>query len=228
MLNFHAATGRRLALSWSEAKNIVRDTVLDVVGLPSKPDAARYLGAEPGEYTIEDWREDMARRHPVRYWLLEDVPLWLRLNIRQPIVDAWYWLRTHTVHRYHMLDTREPKNGYAWGWCDRKELLIFAAFAVLRDFVEKERPFERVNWDWNEDHQRAASEICALYGWWICGRAVEHREYDEALAGFSLDGVGTPESRARLDRLNEIEEKLSRRDEEMLGRLAKIRGYLWT
>ena len=60
---------------------------------------------------------------------------------------ALYWLRAHTLDRYHMLDIRDKRNGYAWGWMDRSEGILFANMAILVSFIEDEKAFDcHVDW----------------------------------------------------------------------------------
>ena len=58
------------------------------------------------------------------------------------VSDIFYWIRTHTKDRYHILNLKEaePENrdGYRWGWLDRSEVLLISSFLVLRMFVEQE------------------------------------------------------------------------------------------
>src|SRR5262245_12097023 len=95
---------------------------------------------------------------------------------------ALYWLRTHTINRYHMLDMRNARNGYAWGWRDRSDLFMFANFALLVDFVEKEYP-GHVDWDYDEEHRAARAEFMELYTWWTVVRKTEHDAIDRLLTG---------------------------------------------
>lgn len=161
------------------------------------------------------------------------------------ISKALYWLRTHTYNRYHMLDMRNKVNGYAWGWHDRSELILFANMALLRDFIEKEKAFEcHVNWDEEEHHIAAKKEMLTIYDWWTKGRAAEHKKEDELLEAaypnpfefepipgssmLRLKNDETPELRKLRDQCREMEDALEEKDEEMMIRLIKVRGYMWT
>jgi hypothetical protein len=61
--------------------------------------------------------------------------LWRRFKRWEPI----YWLRTHTIDRYHLLDLR-GQGDYTWGYLDPCHKMWLACFAVLCEFVEKEDP----------------------------------------------------------------------------------------
>jgi hypothetical protein len=112
-----------------------------------------------------------------------------------------YWLRTHTLNRYHMLDLRNRRNGYAWGWIDRREGVLFAIMAILTDFIEKEKAFDcHVEWRSDaemaaagekiddggktirDDHAAAKKEMLEIYRWWTHDRKVEHDRYEALLS----------------------------------------------
>ena len=188
---------------------------------------------------------------------------WHRWPFRH-ISKALYWLRTHTYNRYHMLDMRSKVNGYAWGYSDRSELILFANMALLRDFIEKEKAFDcHIDWSSaaealeargkeNDDgcgasrdaHAAAKKEMLTIYDWWTKGRAEEHKKEDELLEAaypnpmefesipgssmFKLKDDETPELRKLRDQCHIMEEELEKKDEEMMIRLIKVRGYMWT
>lgn len=176
---------------------------------------------------------------------------------------AVYWLRTHTYHRYHMLDIRSRRNGYAWGWMDRSEGILFANMAVLVGFVEEEKAFDcYVDWrsaaemaaagegadpsgNANRDaHAAAKKEMLDIYQWWTHDRKIEHDRHDDLLSRayarpFEFESIGDGMSRLKKEILTKeeeelraqcwsMEEALEAKDEEMMIRLIKVRGYMWT
>ena len=48
------------------------------------------------------------------------------------------------------------------GWHDKDEVLLHAAFQLLADFVEEERPEKIVDWEFDEQHKVAWAEITAF------------------------------------------------------------------
>lgn len=159
--------------------------------------------------------------------------------------QAAYWFRTHTWDRYHMLDIRNRRNGYSWGWMDRSEGILFANMAMLVDFVEKERAFEVIAWDADDGHREAGRELREIYEWWTHGRRIEQDEYErrstEAYRDFRYTFVPmqggmqkmelsdeTPEQRKARDDVNLEEDRLYEKDTEMMIRLIKVRGAMWT
>lgn len=101
--------------------------------------------------------------------------------------NAWYWLKCRLWYRYNVVVCRAlPPT-----WCDRDYLLLYAAFQLLEDFIEKEEPWEFAgdvyatyvtDCDENFSRQRAAEwqTIRNLYAWWK-GRKNDddHDDYEE-------------------------------------------------
>ena len=170
-----------------------------------------------------------------------------RLPVIKQLCHAWYWLRTHTYNRYHMIDIRFPRNGYNWGWLDRCEGLMFAMFAMLVDFVEKEKAFKSfVDWKGAQCHKDASTEMKNLYHWWKVQRAKDHDAY-EALTDRHFDRhpflskvihegdhailpsivKGSDEEKS-WQKCNDMKTALEEKDTEMMLRLVKIRHAMWT
>lgn len=59
---------------------------------------------------------------------------WFNFTIK----NFFYWIRTHTYNKYHIINIKAPEHGYKWGWIDRDNMLFLACFKILCDFVEKE------------------------------------------------------------------------------------------
>jgi hypothetical protein len=147
----------------------------------------------------EQWEEDARKAYPVRWLLTESLPdLWYPIN--RTLSKAWYWLRTHTYNRYHIINLKCPENGYNWGWIDPDAKMLFACFNILVDFVENELVQDHIDWMADEAHSHAIVEIHELYTWW---------KYDRP----PLEDKGA---------------FLDEEDGLQLDRLMKIRGFLWT
>lgn len=174
--------------------------------LLDKPSALpiRGFGDQEGEYTWEDWHEETKRDKPIRYFLAETLPRLWRWHVSSPLKRFWWGIKYRTTHKYHKLDISNKENHYLRGYMDPRERLLFGCFAVLKDFVENDMGHN--DWQWNEDHQKAAAEIMALYNWWLTDRPAA---WDD------------PESYKK-------DEELYLKDQEMLHRLIAVREYLWT
>lgn len=91
-----------------------------------------------------------------------------------------------------------------------------------------------------EEQANAAKEIMFLYNWWVYEHS--NREDPMEVSGWStycdsfrnegtlLDILGDEktDTSPMLDKMREIEEQYEKEDTEMLIRLIKIRGHLWT
>lgn len=130
-------------------------------------------------------------------------------------------------NRYHVINM-SGVDGYSWGWIDSDQLLLYASFKILCDFVEKEDPTVglRTVDDYGQfpagpdegllvqlEHD---AEVRTLYAWWTDERPREWKAHESLM---TVD---------RGSSTFEREQQLYDRDDEMLIRLIKVRRYLWT
>jgi len=85
-------------------------------------------------------------------------------------------------------------------WLDRDEIMLHACFQILQDFIDKEQGDTHCDY---EAHKDFVDEVRFLYNWW------QIRKSDE----FAIQDI-------LIDNFEE--------DDEMIIRLMKIRGSLWT
>lgn len=162
--------------------------------------------------------------------------------------DIYWWIRYRTVNKMHVIKIKTLKPGYH----ELEERLIHASFTLLTNFIEKEKPFEFINWDDDDVYKHAASEMRDLYDWWKNRRpkrmlAIDSIPDDECPSLFegwtedpktkclSFGSDERAENEAKYPRYYQAlkisfdqEEKWYDEDTENLIRLAKIRGFLWT
>lgn len=81
------------------------------------------------------WKLNWRRKLKRIYYAIANYHLW---RITRFISNCFYWLRTHTYNRYHIINIKSPNNGYKWGWIDRDHAMFYGMFHLLCDFVEKE------------------------------------------------------------------------------------------
>ena len=199
------------------------------LGQPMNNLPSAEFGAKRGYYTWEDYDLEVKTKFPVRYWLNEAleniiffITTWHRLS------HIWYWIRTHTYRRYHIIDMRkaepENKDGYKWGWIDRSEALTLVMFTVLREFVEKElRKFKYA--DLEQDYNK---EILALYKWWTVDRLVELEHWEsESTKYYERWKKDQTDEEAKI-KWREFDAKPYEKEEEMLLRLLKVKNHMWT
>lgn len=135
-----------------------------------------------------------------------------------------YWLRCHTYNRYHVVDCRN--RFYKWGWSDVDYLMLYSAFALLQRFVEKEdglkslecqgEAFRNEAKKWLDRMDKESMEIHVE-----CLEEAERRDrtYDEVR--YLWHWWTKERFETNIDDDHE-------RDTEMLVRLVKVRGSLWT
>jgi hypothetical protein len=152
--------------------------------------------------------------------------------------------RSKKFAKYHLLDIRNARHGYIGGYTDPVEMVLLANMAILVQFIKKEKPFEVVNWNSDPEHKNAASEMKAIYKWWIKDRKIAHdkwlKQSDKAYPDgwFNLEPLSDGTSRmvvpdrdkweGKRKKVIETEMSLDAKDDEMLERLLKIRRFLWT
>lgn len=159
-----------------------------------------------------------------------------------------YWLRCHTVTKYHIIDCRNDyydPSPYKWGWYDRCAILLLANFNILVDYIENERPGDIIDWGYCPESMATWDEINELYNWWKTGRKLEHQACDALLHNMNFDWDSwwephptnpnlmsmkelEPEVRTKFDLYGAESDRLEKKDEEMLIRLIKVRMHLWT
>ncbi|MFT5368682.1 MAG: hypothetical protein ACI8V2_003649 [Candidatus Latescibacterota bacterium] len=131
------------------------------------------------------------------------------------------------------------------GWCDKDEVLLHAAFQILVDFVEREKPGKVIDWNSDKNHKKAWREIRALYKWWKKKRpARKDPLYNKKLkvpplkfkkiSGTDLSEMVRPDKKRyskyykALKDSTTLEKQWHEEDQLHLHRLIDIRPYLWT
>lgn len=197
---------------------------------------------QAGDHTWEDWEVKMRKEHPVRYFFAETLPFEFRMRIKNPVRDAWYWIKCHLLpsYCYHKLDLRQPKRedgqDYKYGWIDSDTKMLYAMFNILNLFVKDEMPNyycpseEEVQKDPNLLRQRHVYlEAKALHYWWNVERPRQNKRYSELLHNWSeAKKSGNPEEHRFWVDLHKFEEAQEVKEDEMVGRLLNIRRSLWT
>lgn len=131
------------------------------------------------------------------------------------------------------------------GWCDKDFILLHAAFQLLVDFVEQEKPDQTVGWNADAKHRRAWKEICSLYRWWTRARANRKDPLDEKglrRPPFRWKKMPRSDSFQLMDydrkkyapyhtamrKHARLEQRWHEEDQRNLHRLIDIRPFLWT
>jgi hypothetical protein len=131
------------------------------------------------------------------------------------------------------------------GWCDKDYVMLHAAFQLLVDFVEQEKPDQIVDWNSDSEHKHAWKEIRSLYRWWTRIRPARRSPLDEkGLKKPPMRWKKIPGSENRqfveydkskyaacdaaLKKHWLREKKWYEADQRNLHRLIEIRQFLWT
>lgn len=158
----------------------------------------------------------------------------LKRRHRNPnrISNFLYWLRCQTLTRYHWLDLRSKEHDYQWGFRDADTQILLACFNILKNFVEREKPFpaepgQEIDESYEDGWRQAYQEMKELYDWWMSGRSVEQAQFYTDYDNFRSQLSGKPTWKD-LAPWREREVALDKRDEDQLIRLIKLRPFLWT
>ena len=194
------------------------------------------------EYTWEDYDREMSAQYPVKWFLTRTIPIFWRRYIwgrYAPLERARYWLVSHLVpsRRYHMLDLRQPDPElYQYGWIDAPQQILYANFAILKNYVEGELegkfPIEdETEWegaaDWNEHYR----EIENLYNYWTVKRPAWQKKLDDMshVASVVRNRQRNFEEGEKLyEQLRIEQDKFDEYETQALIRLIKTRKGMWT
>ena len=209
---------------------------------------SRDFSPDCTDYCWEDWHVDVKKLHPIKYFLAETTTDFIRHKIWYPIIrpieDARYFIVSHIIpsRRYHMLDLRQPNNKkydvdqYRYGWRDTPELMLFAIFNLLDNFVKNELPHcytpseEDVLKEPGLKSQRDMHlEILAIHKWWIEDRKEEYKRFsDLRTTWYKKRKARDPGAERYYKRMRKKEDAFEEKTDEMLNRLMKVRRALWS
>ena len=141
--------------------------------------------------------------------------------------------------RTYRIDTRLDR----WNWHDTDERMLHGMMRLLVEFVEGEDGLNHCDWDDDDEHARVRKEIVAIYEWWkdypirisLIGMATQR--WHEAKFGKNTSFedhiaiLNSPDSdvvKKLMDIRTEMSSKLESEEEDMMIRLVRIKGHLWT
>lgn len=150
--------------------------------------------------------------------------------------DVYYNIKNRFFMKFYLIDTGLKRTQ----WHDTDTKILYAIMKLVVDYVEGEEPFKHINWDSDEGHVTAAKDIKEVYFWW---KNYENRQKEINIAldnwyvsSFPdkedvlerLNFVKTDESKQLFDHHSELELQLLKEEEEMMIKIIKVRGYMWT
>lgn len=126
-------------------------------------------------------------------------------------------------------------------WYDRDTVLLHAAFQILVDFMEQERPGEITNWEHDPLHSNAWRELTQLYRWWKEERPSRRDPLDDVPHPPDEEYIFTedrqlifpdrakyPEYYAAMSKSTDLEVEWLEEDQRQLRRLIEVRPFMWT
>lgn len=131
------------------------------------------------------------------------------------------------------------------GWCDKDHVMLHAAFQLLVDFVEQEKPDQILDWNSAPEHKQVWKEIRVLYKWWTQTRPARKSPLDKKglrkppmrlkkLPGSDCQQLVDYDKKkyaaydAALKKHWRLQKKWDEEDQRNLHRLIEIRQFLWT
>lgn len=215
-----------------------------------------YFRNSPDEYTWEQYYARVKAEYPIRFFFASTLPSLFRdayNRVARPLGRALYWITSHTIHRYHLIDIRQlPKIGdapnvdtyrYRYGWIDADTKMVLAMMTVLCEFVEKEGPHycpSQEDADKDDGNNEFAgcrlqreyhNEFMSIYNYWKHTRPRLETEHNAILHEWSKArrrGKNSDETKALWNKLNAAESYKDKLLDDMLHRLIAIRHRLWT
>ena len=195
--------------------------------------------------TWEDWDDHCRAHYPVRYFLIETLPMWLNEWFVWPFRRARRWILDRMPgRRYHVLDLRgvDPLSNYRAGYLDPCEVFRLAGWAsLMRWHRESERHGHHKDprkWATEEDlkdpglrdQRDRFIEACDLVHYWTIVR-VERDQESTRLRGLANAIEPTAENQEAYEAAEALWlaywQESERLEDEMWLRLAVIRNFLW-
>lgn len=165
----------------------------------------------------DEWERNYKANQPIKYFFFETIPL--KFNVfahKLSIIKWWFKYRLLPWHRHHVIKTGLPP-----GYSDKREILLYVSFTILKNFIEKEKPHKFIVVRGSSSDKWR--EIFKLYRWWTRKRPkrVDPLDvYDGKWVGEAWDAV--------CEASNAFEIECFEEDQKMLHRLIEIRPFLWT
>lgn len=192
--------------------------------------------------TWEDWEEKVKKDYPIKYFFAKTLRKFFRYKILNPLRRIKTWFESHFIpsKRYHMLDLRQPEShdtyAYRYGWIDADSKILYAIFNILNEFVRDEMPHfhcpseEEIQNDPLLTQQRNIwFEVKSIHYWWNIERIRTNKLINNLSQEWYHSRQANGDDDPQLwEELKKTEKQLENKTEEMISRLMKIRGSLWT
>jgi hypothetical protein len=174
----------------------------------------------PGESEWDKFDEYTREHYPVQHWLRENVHDFFAYTIGFKYRDfKWKIKRTIRNPRKEMRKAVFPSE-----YWDLHTLIIRFHIECIIEFVEREKCFETIAWDWNDDVKKTGAELREAYEYCKTGRAKLQAELDEAWERVSNNGP----YEVVYKEVNEKEAWLKECDTKVCKWVIDNRELLWT
>lgn len=217
--------------------------------------SALFPGNNFQKYTWEDYYSRVKKDYPIRYFFASTILGFIVGKFeyfKRIFSDIFYWFKCKFIkkYKYHLLDLRQPKkillpfgnaivkvdnsDYYNYGWIDVDSRMLYAIFGLLNEYVKHEVTFitdEDVKADpFLQKSKDLQNEILEIHHWWNVERK-QQLHINSALCDkwhfLSLKNQAPGKARAWKE-MQDCDQKLEEKTDEMINRLMKIRRSLWS
>jgi len=134
----------------------------------------------------------------------------------------------------------QPRNKWATDciprtYSDKVQLIPSFLYAAIVDYVEGEKCFEFIDWNYTEENKELARKIKEIYNWAKFGRSKKEKElndsYPKRPKGIDwLEWINSNKFNYKKEykKVNELERFINKKDDEYLTWIAKNHRILWT
>jgi len=191
------------------------------------------------EYTWEDYDMEMRVKYPIRWFLTRTIPTWWRRYVwgtYAPLERFRYWVVSNTIHRYHMLDLRQP-GGYRYGWLDSDSQILYANFNILENFYKNELGSlctefseEEAKEEYAKQQLEFIEDVKKLHHYWTVDRPAFQKLIEAAAsdACVARKAKNFAKSEEMYKTLEKSQQNFDDLETTMLMKLINIRKQMWT
>lgn len=140
----------------------------------------------------DEWEIKMQEECPIRYFVHWYLPIFLSRWYRILWKDPIYYVKCRLFKKYNVVTcVYLPPT-----WCDRDWLMVHCCFQLLKDFIEKEKPWEftasesEIKEAYSEqgiERFEMWNELKCLYVWWIKNKG--KFDYDTEVIQINLESL---------------------------------------
>lgn len=170
----------------------------------------------------EQWRTETKQKHPIQYFLREDVVGWFRYR-KFCLRERYYAIRNWFFPRHQEIRKAIPNN-----WQDISSLIIDVNFAMILSF-KKEADASIVVWDDNENHKNFKNWLDSAAQYITEERPRLQKEQEDSYPPCPRPDYMKDWTYEQLyGRVNELEKIISDKDTNILKQMIDYREYMWT